>query len=163
MENMQAYWADLYDRRPCVIGGNWLDCLYRDEIEQFRREVARAYAVTSGSAAKFRFVTGQPYDGLEDLKAAYKATGIIYISKDHNYSRVLPGRLNLQFRAVHDYAHIFCGGGFDLIGEWKTFQFQQYAFHSARTRWILFSEVVLQAAYALEKGEFGKQKLIWTP
>ena len=85
--------------------------------------------------------------------------GRLLVSTAHN---VHPHWLPLQnkwFRAVHDWDHIQSGAGFDLGGE--TQAFTAAAETAPRSiRWILYSEIVLQAAAAIHTGSFQRQKLV---
>lgn len=94
----------------------------------------------------------------ELLIDTYIRTGDILISSANNQS-VWSHAQNLMFRAVHDYHHIKAKARFDLIGE-----IQAYG-EAAKTapksiHWILFSEIVLQAATAIHTGTFPVQKLV---
>ena len=66
---------------------------------------------------------------------------------------------NKMFRAVHDWDHIQHGCGFDLGGETQAFT-ATAATAPDSIRWILYSEIVLQAAAAIHTGEFQRQKLV---
>ena len=67
--------------------------------------------------------------------------------------------LNARFRAIHDWDHLQSGCGFDFAGETTV---AGYAMSTApeSIRWILWSEVALQAAAAIHTGEFQPQKLV---
>lgn len=94
----------------------------------------------------------------ELLIDTYIRTGDLLISSANNQS-VWSHSQNLMFRAVHDWHHIKAKARFDLIGE-----IQAYG-EAAKTapksiHWILFSEIVLQAATAIHTGTFPAQKLV---
>lgn len=103
-----------------------------------------------------RFTKDEVSPGL--LLYTYQQTGDLLISSANNQS-VWSHSQNLMFRAVHDYHHIKAKASFDLIGE-----IQAYG-EAAKTapksiHWILFSEIVLQAAAAIHIGTFPVQKLV---
>lgn len=85
--------------------------------------------------------------------------GKLLISIAHNSHPYLTPAQNARFRAVHDWHHIESCADSTLSGEIK-------AFKLARNRapksiaWILFSEIVLQAAACIHHGEFQAQKLV---
>lgn len=67
--------------------------------------------------------------------------------------------VNWMFRAVHDYHHASQGFGFDFTGE------VQSAVHCMNLapesiRWMLWSEIALQAAATIHCGNFQHQKLV---
>ena len=83
----------------------------------------------------------------------------LLVSTAHNtHPHWLPF-LNAQFRAVHDWDHIKSGCGFDMAGEACV---AGYAMSTApeSIRWILWSEIALQAAAAIHTGSFQRQKLV---
>lgn len=85
--------------------------------------------------------------------------GVLYISVANNSHPYLTPGENAQFRAVHDFHHIIIGADSSFAGECATFD------HAASVapqsiHWILFSEIVLQAAACLHTGEFQPQKLV---
>ena len=95
----------------------------------------------------------------EFMLLRWQLHGRLLVSTAHN---VHPHWLTLQnkwFRAVHDWDHIQSGAGFDLGGE--TQAFATAAETAPRSiRWILYSEIVLQAAAAIHTGSFQRQKLV---
>lgn len=96
---------------------------------------------------------------LAECKASFVKSGILYISTAYNVHPFLSKEDNAKFRAVHDWHHIKAGVDDTLAGEFATFK------HAIRTapkciHWMLFSEVVLQAAAAVYFGEFQAQKLV---
>ena len=66
---------------------------------------------------------------------------------------------NLMFRAVHDWHHIKTGAGFDIFGEIQTYC-EAVKTAPESVHWVLFSEIVLQAAVAIHTGTFPVQKLV---
>lgn len=94
----------------------------------------------------------------EEMTAHYQRHNELLISAANNES-VWSFTDNLKFRAVHDWHHISGNCSFDLEGEIKAYKL---ACQSAPESiyWILFSEIVLQAAVAIHTGTFPDQKLV---
>ena len=96
---------------------------------------------------------------LAECKAHFAKSGILNISTAYNVHPLLSKEDNAKFRAVHDWHHIETGADDSLAGEFATFE------HAVRMapkciHWILFSEIVLQAAAAIYFGNFQAQKLV---
>lgn len=96
---------------------------------------------------------------LPECIQSLQADGVLHISTANNHHPHLTPAENAQFRAVHDWHHILIGADSTFGGECATFR------HAAMVappeiRWILFSEIVLQAAACLVTGEFQPQKLV---
>lgn len=100
------------------------------------------------------------FDDFEEVKHEYKNYDKLYVSALNNNSDLFPGTLNLKFRAVHDVIHIDYNYKFDFIGEYNTYKIQSEGL-SFKAKQVLFSEIVLQAAYCLHYGEFAPvQKIV---
>jgi hypothetical protein len=138
------------------------DTLAKEDIEQYRRDVENAYErINAFQGATILFVEGQPYKNLEELTVDIFEWETMKISKDNNDSVLLPGDLNLKFRAVHDHLHYLLQQEFDFAGEYKVYQAQKNMHKSKIGKQILYSEVVLQAAYCEYFGRFAdKQKIV---
>lgn len=94
------------------------------------------------------------------MAEAWEKDGLLLISTMYNDSRLLPGELNLKFRAIHDYIHLTKDYGCDYIGEYNTFLEQCKGLSSYACR-VLYSEIVLQAAYCIHFGNFASfQKIV---
>jgi len=97
---------------------------------------------------------------LNQAIAVYENVGILPISVLNNDHPYLSFRDNARFRAIHDWHHILIGADSTMRGEISTFR------HAKSTapksiHWILFSEIVLQAAACLHSGgEFQPQRFI---
>jgi len=97
---------------------------------------------------------------LDQTITVYKNAGILPISVLHNNHPYLSFRDNARFRAVHDWHHITIGADSTMQGEISTFR------HAKSTapksiHWLLFSEIVLQAAACIHNGgEFQPQRFI---
>lgn len=97
-----------------------------------------------------------------DLPAAVDrlaADGVLVISTANISHPWLTDAENAKFRAVHDWHHVAIGADSTLNGEIATFA------HACTTapipiRWMLRSEIVLQAAACIATGEFQPQKLV---
>ena len=95
----------------------------------------------------------------EKMMLHWQLHGRLLVSTAHN---VHPHWLPLQnkwFRAVHDWDHIQSGAGFDLDGETQAYEAAMETAPES-IRWILYSEIVLQAAAAIHTGSFQRQKLV---
>jgi hypothetical protein len=86
-------------------------------------------------------------------------TGRLYISSISLSHPLLSAAENLRFRAVHDWHHLTIGADSTFAGELAAYR---RSAESAPTciHWVLFSEIVLQAAARLYTGEFQPQKLV---
>jgi hypothetical protein len=99
---------------------------------------------------------------LPETLGILRSTGELLISIAHNHHPFLEGFRNAQFRAVHDLHHAITGADSTFAGEFATFE--HAAQHApAEIRWILFSEIALQAAACIATGEFQPQKLVRMP
>jgi hypothetical protein len=136
------------------------DKLSIDELTQFQREVTEAY---DRIPLAIQFVDYDPYCNLREMTNGINDTGILYISSLHNDSKLLPDELNLKFRAVHDFIHYLFQCPFGFEGEYQACQIQMNYHKSNVGKAILYSEIVMQAAYAEYFGEFAEdQKVIIT-
>lgn len=95
----------------------------------------------------------------EQAKYYWEHYAILLISTAHNSHPYWEGGVNARFRAIHDWDHIHGAFSFNLAGELCA---AGYAMSTApeSIRWILWSEVALQAAAAIHTGEFQEQKLV---
>ena len=83
----------------------------------------------------------------------------LLISTAHNFHPHWLPRTNAMFRAIHDWDHIHHGCGYDLDGEVSAYVAATETAPDT-IRWILYSEIVLQAAAAIHTGSFQRQKLV---
>lgn len=94
------------------------------------------------------------------VKSAAIETNTLIISTLHNNSKLLPGELNLAFRAWHDAVHIQYDLPFDYDGERKAWFIQTQGMSRQATQ-VLFSEIVLQTSFFLHYGYFpDDQKIV---
>jgi ubiquinone biosynthesis protein Coq4 len=77
----------------------------------------------------------------------------------HNEHPHLSYSDNAKFRAVHDWHHIIGGADDSMKGEILTYFIARESAPVA-THWLLFSEIILQAATATHTGKFAPQKLV---
>jgi len=143
------------------------------EIDLFRSEVNAAFnRIFTGNGVHtetgylpnsltFETAKGNPYTSLNALSADIMNNSRLVVSSDNNNSQLLPNDLNLYFRATHDYLHYLYQKPFDFAGEYDVYKAQKL-FHSNKIgRKILYSEIVLQAAYCTYFGKFSDaQKVI---
>lgn len=161
--------ALIYERYKCQ-----LDMIDWKEIEQFRLEVEQAfdrinYFINPGinggiyGRALVQYVDLDPYISLEQMTEDIKSNERILISTLNNDSVLLPGELNLKFRAVHDYFHYLLQQPFDFKGELNVYKATKYLHKSDIGKRLLYSEIVLQASYCTYFNGFSdKQKVIIT-
>lgn len=94
---------------------------------------------------------------LAECKAEFRKSATLNVSTAHNSHPYLTKSANAKFRAVHDWQHIVLSADDSFSGEFSTW-WNNNAPDSIQ--WILFSEIVLQAAAAIYSGEFPAQKLV---
>ena len=94
-----------------------------------------------------------------EMEAYWDLNARLLISTAHNIHPHWLPIINAQFRAIHDWDHIMSGCGFDMAGEACV---AGYAMSTApeSIRWILWSEIALQAAASIHTGSFQRQKLV---
>jgi hypothetical protein len=132
-----------------------------EELNEFRLEVELAFSRITSGGPVVAFVDYDPYKSLAELTVDIINRFEMKISSLNNDSKLLPGDLNLKFRAVHDFLHYFLQQPFNYLGEYKVYQAQKHIHKSQLRRQILYSEVVLQAAYCEYFGHFSdKQKIV---
>lgn len=128
------------------------------EILQFQDEVEQAYTKVP---IRVEYVTGQPYASHVELTQDIETNKVMRVSTDFNDSKLMPGDLNLKFRAVHDWLHYVLQAPFTAEGEIKVYKIQKKHHSIGLMQDILFSEVVLQACFAEHFGYFAtSQKLV---
>jgi hypothetical protein len=99
---------------------------------------------------------------LPQMLATLRSTGELLISIAHNEHPFLEGFQNAKFRAVHDWHHVIIGADSSFAGEFATFE--HAAQHApSEIRWLLFSEIAMQAAACIATGRFQPQKLVRMP
>lgn len=96
---------------------------------------------------------------LPQTAALFAADGILRISTANNSHPWLTAVENAEFRAVHDWHHLQIGADSTLDGERLTFNYARKTAPQT-IHWLLFCEIVLQAAACIATGEFAAQKLV---
>jgi ubiquinone biosynthesis protein Coq4 len=96
------------------------------------------------------------------MLATLRSTGELLISIANNSHPFLEGFANAKFRSVHDWHHVVTGADSTFTGELATFE--HAAKHAPKEiKWMLFSEIVLQASACIATGRFQPQKLVRMP
>lgn len=131
-----------------------------EELQEFRYEVEQAFNRIQRETDFVKFVDYDPYKNLSEMSIGIETENVLLVSNLNNDSKLLPGDLNLKFRAVHDYLHYILQQPFNFLGEYKVYQAQKHIHKSKLRRQMLYSEVVLQAAYCEHFGIFPQQKLV---
>lgn len=94
-----------------------------------------------------------------EMVLTYYRTGRLLVSTAHNRHPFLLPAENAWFRAVHDWHHLQAQAGYDLAGEILVCHYSQST-APREIHWILWSEIVLQAAAVIQTGSFQRQKLV---
>ena len=135
--------------RGAVLSGR--DCFQRWVNEQFMRLPIR-----------HEWVNYDPYPDSECMRIDLAATGILKITTRNNQA-VLDPKVNLMFRAVHDFDHCRFGYRFGMGGETLAGRSIMSRCADQTGRQFVFSEIIAQAAVHLETGRFPKQKFVPFP
>jgi hypothetical protein len=95
----------------------------------------------------------------ETFLATWQVRGKMLISSAHSEHPFWLMAENVAFRAIHDWHHLLTSRRFDWAGEVDAYR---YAIRTApkAIHWILASEILGQAAAAIEIGAFSAQKLV---
>jgi len=95
----------------------------------------------------------------DEMLEVWESRAILIVSTAHNnHPHWLPIE-NAWFRAVHDWDHIQSGCGFDFAGETCAAGIAMATAPDC-IKWILWSEIALQAAASIHTGSFQRQKLV---
>jgi hypothetical protein len=112
------------------------------------------------SRVDVEFVDYDPYPSEKEMCQDAMQNGVLKIWKGGTEHPVFDPYLNTKLRAVHDYmAHCQRKTKFDLRGEIAAYNGHMMTVPEAG-REALFTEVVGQAAYFINYGEFPKQKIV---
>jgi hypothetical protein len=117
--------------------------------------IAWIEAEFEGIPCGVKFWTGDI--SLAECRTEFCKTGVLNISTAHNQHPYLSKSANAKFRAIHDWQHIVLSADDSFSGEFTTWWYNQAP---ESIQWMLFSEIVLQAAAAIHYGEFQPQKLV---
>ena len=95
----------------------------------------------------------------DEMECVWDESAVLKISTAHNDHPWWGPEVNAKFRAIHDWDHILGGFSFGWCGELTA---AGYAMSTApeSIRWILWSEIALQACAAAHTGQFQPQKLV---
>jgi len=106
------------------------------------------------------YFTAKPVS-LDKCKKIFKRFNVLFISSEHNEpnTALLTKGQNLRFRALHDWHHIRASADSTLPGEIIAFR-EAKKTAPAFIHWLLFSEIVMQAAVRIHTGSFPVQKLV---
>ena len=111
------------------------------------------------------FVNKNPYKDDEDLRNQVKETGVLKVWRGGTSHPFWSPETNLQFRAIHDWmGHIHPSGkhSFGIQGEIASYNAHIHTITPA-ARPAMFTEVVGQASYFINYGEFPEQKIAILP
>ncbi len=124
------------------------------EINAFNRWVFDSY---SRIDRYVQFTTAEVSP--EMMQEYWDRYAVVLVSMAHIEHPFWLNDINARFRAIHDWHHIHGGFSFGMAGEACA---AGYAMSTApeSIRWILWSEIALQAAAAIHTGEFQEQKLV---
>jgi hypothetical protein len=124
------------------------------EVDQIQRWVQARYEEETAGIMVVP-VGYQPYARVAEMEAELQQTSTLRVSTLFNTDPVLPGHLNLKYRAAHDMVHVRLGADFDWPGELTVArQSVTEAYNLPLIQQFIFSETVLQAAHALHYGYF---------
>ena len=126
----------------------------RAEINAFNQWVTDSY---SRIDRYVQFTTAEVTP--EEMEEYWNRYAILLVSMAHIEHPFWADDINAKFRAIHDWDHIHGGFSYGMAGEACA---AGYAMSTApeSIRWILWSEIALQAAAAIHTGEFQEQKLV---
>jgi len=98
---------------------------------------------------------------LDKCKKIFRRFNLLFVSSEHNNpnTALLTKGQNLRFRALHDWHHIMADSDASFEGECIAFN-QAIKTAPKFIHWILFSEIIGQAAVAIVTGKFSAQKLV---
>lgn len=132
------------------------------DVSETTLSLLKSFVETEYSKIPFaiKYVNYDPYNNFTEMLEGLLKDNYLKISMLNNESPIFDCETNLKFRAIHDYHHLICHAEFNFYGEYATFEYISALTDNDIIKQILFSEIVLQAAYALVYGEFGEQKLV---
>ena len=111
------------------------------------------------SRVDVQFVDEDPYEGPEEMCDDALNNGILKIWSGGTEHQIFNPELNLKLRAVHDYmAHCQKSTDFTMKGEVASYNAHMKTVPPAAAG-ALFTEVVGQAAFFLDRGYFPPQKI----
>lgn len=115
------------------------------------------------SRVEVQFVDEDPYPGPEEMCQDAMQNGILKIWSGGTEHQVFDPEVNLKLRAVHDYmTHCQRNTDFTLKGEIASYNAHMKTVPPSAAG-ALFTEVVGQAAFFLDRGYFPPQKIAILP
>ena len=149
--------ASFYERAP-----EWK--LTNKQLRDFKKYVDDEYVDINRRYFFVRFERSStdPYNSYEDMikDIIHNNRLVTYIGGTDS---VWDEETNIRLRTIHDWAHYMAHANFTFEGELSTWRWcagPMVKCMSDTVRSILFSEIVLQAAYTLAVGKFPTQKLV---
>ena len=124
------------------------------ELAIFENWVERRFALIA-DRVDFMPIPVEP----RTMLAVWEDKARLVVSTAYNEPALWSKELNAKFRAIHDWDHIKGGFGFDWAGEAAAAGCAMAQAPEA-IRWMLWSEIALQAAVTTATGEFPAQKLV---
>ena len=113
----------------------------------------------SGKSFEVKKIDGEPYNSQAEMKSAWEKNKEIMISIDYSDHPVFSVEDNVIFRCVHDFiVHILGNHPFGDKGEIASYNLHAKLVPPDALP-AIFTEIVGQACYAVEYGEFGEQKI----
>lgn len=143
----------------------------RKDFLQHIRDIHHNYLTTFGYLPNIRQTTiPNTYYSVENMVASVETTKEIHIFKGCLSHPILSDSENLDFRYVHDLVHILCqhktgecGFGLEEFNVWKhhckIIDDSSEILRPALLKYYLFSEIMGQACYFLEFGQFPEQTI----
>lgn len=103
--------------------------------------------------------SGNPYEKHTEMINDYKQNNMLFISIDYSNHPVFSVKDNIVFRTVHDFiVHVLGNHPFGLRGEIASYN-RHAKLLPVNARPAAFTEIVGQACYAVNKGNFPTQKI----
>jgi hypothetical protein len=124
------------------------------ELAAWHRWV-RARFLEETEGITVRYLDYQPYHKVREMIRDVKQFKALAVSREYNHDPLLPGKLNLMYRAAHDLVHVELGAEFDWKGELAVARHSiAETYDQPLIQQIIFSETVLQTAHAVVFNEF---------
>lgn len=144
--------ADAYEARPAN------DPVAHASFKALRTHILKMFTRMQ-PAVKVIFVDKNPYSSEDELFHDIRKNKTLKVWTGESKHGFWSEQDNWRFRAVHDFiTHNAGGHKFDLKGEIAAFNRHAKTAPPAALP-ALFSEVVGQAAFAIDRGHFGQQKI----
>lgn len=129
-------------------------------IRYFVQTVALPYELWKANNPRVIWVNGQPYNTADEMRHELQG-GILRISTDYNDSPLMPGQINLDFRAMHDLQHCRTPDcNFNAWGEICAYTLASKLTSDEYIKDFLFSEIVGQVCYLRTYGHFPEQRVV---